>query len=899
MFNQWSANTGAVRALRRACSLSALLLAATALSASPARAVDPSAAQWVNPDSGDWLDPDNWDLGSVPTSVHSSYIHGGGTAQVTGGANALSGQVIIGTGLGSGVVEVSGSGSTLTTVDNIYLAVFGSGTLAISDGGEVSIGGTAYVGQGYDSTTGGIGLVMVAGPGSVLSANDLKVGFNGKGTVEVSKGGTLSAASSEVGSLAEGDGKIVIDGPGSRLQTEFLRVAVDGDGAVEIRGGGTLSSTWASVASGAGTIGQVVVDGPGSSWTNTGSLDLGGMGQADLTISNGGRFSADNINIGTAGKLNIGAAATSAPVAAGTLKAGSISLTDGEARLIFNHSSANYELDTDISGIGVIELLGPGKTVLTGNSRDFTGEISVVGGELMVDGWLGGDMTSKGRLSGEGVVRNVSVVGGGVIAPGKDRIGTLAVEGNLYMAPGSTYEVEIDSGSSDLIQVMGIAYVEGADIAIKRGVGPLALGGGGYTILSADGGFYDGFGDIISDYAFVTPSIAVTRVGSSDLVGLKFTRNDLAFTEVAKTANQSQAAAAVQALDINNATYRTVLSLNQAEAQTMFDVLSGEGHATLKGVLMGNAGLVSDALVQRLDAARTLDGSGAVSGYAALPALPEAGGGNAMWGEFYGGFGKLGSDGNAAEAEQASGGLLLGADAAVGDWQIGLAAQLGQTNVSIADRATEATTADIGAGFYAGTNWGDTGFSLAGTVTQHAISTSREVGLGLNETLTAEYGATTGQVVAELEHEFDLGAASLTPFARLGHVVQATEAFQETGNGGGAALSGEADVVNQSFATLGLRGAYQFVVGQGGLATFSGGIGWRRGFGEAPTAHLGFNGGSPFVIAATPAAADSLLLEAGFDLDLAEGLDVSASYTGDLTVDGQSHALRAGLGGQF
>ena len=136
-------------------------------------------------------------------------------------------------------------------------------------------------------------------------------------------------------------------------------------------------------------------------------------------------------------------------------------------------------------------------------------------------------------------------------------------------------------------------------------------------------------------------------------------------------------------------------------------------------------------------------------------------------------------------------------------------------------------------------------------------------------------------------------------FAWLGHTIEATEAFEETGNGARAALSGEADVANQSFATLGLRGAYQFAVGQGGLATFSGGIGWRRGFGEAPTAHLGFNGGSPFVIAATPAAADSLLLEAGFDLDLAEGLDVFASYTGDLTVDGQSHALRAGLGGQF
>ena len=106
-------------------------------------------------------------------------------------------------------------------------------------------------------------------------------------------------------------------------------------------------------------------------------------------------------------------------------------------------------------------------------------------------------------------------------------------------------------------------------------------------------------------------------------------------------------------------------------------------------------------------------------------------------------------------------------------------------------------------------------------------------------------------------------------------------------------------MASQSFATLGLRGAYQFVVGQGGLATFSGGIGWRRGFGEAPTAQLGFIGGSPFTVAATPAAADSLLLEAGFDLDLGNGLDLSVSYDGDIATTGQSHALRAGVGGQF
>lgn len=887
-----------VRTSRRVCSLRVLLLAATALSASPASAVDPSAVRWVYPGSGNWLDPANWDHGSIPTSDETPYVDNGGAAQVTGGDDAVSNHVIIGTGGGSGAVEVSGSGSTLTVLNNIYLGVYGLGTLDISGGGVVSVGDTAFVGQNYDSAMGGTGLVTVTGPGSVLNTVSLAVGFGGKGTIEVTDGGTLSAAWSNVGFLPDGDGKVVVDGAGSSWSTGDLTVGREGKGAIEMTDGGVVSSTAALIGKVAGSSGSVLVDGVGSSWTIAHTLTIGDQGSGSLIIANGAAVSADAVTIGDAGALVIGAAPEDEPVAAGTLVTDSIDLASATARLVFNHTDADYTFDADIDGVGVIELLGPGRTLLTGSSRDFYGEISLLDGELMVDGWLGGDMTSKGRLSGIGIVRNVSVIGGGVIAPGHDGIGTLAMEGNLYMGPGSTYEVEIDSGSSDLIQVLGIAYVDGADIAIKRGTGPIALGAG-YIILSAEDGFYGSFGEVISDYAFVTPELQLGSDGFSDLLTLEFNRNDVTFVDVAKTANQASAAAAVEALGRNNAAHNTVLSLNEAEAQAMFDSLSGEGHATLKGVLMDNAGLVSDALLQRLDAARALDASGAASGYAAVPTLPEEGGSNAIWGQFYGGLGKRGSDGNAAEADQASGGLLLGADAAVGDWQIGLSAQVGQTAVSIADRATTATTADLGAGFYAGMNWGDTAFSIAGTVTRHTISTTREVGLGLDETLIADYGATTGQVVAELEHEVDFGTASLIPYAQLGHTIQATDAFTETGNGAGAALSGEADVVSQSFATLGVRGAYQFVVGQGGLATFSGGIGWRRGFGEAPTAQLGFLGGSPFVIAATPAAADALQLEAGIDFDLAEGLDLSVNYTGEADAGGQSHVLRAGVGGRF
>lgn len=634
-FRARAANTVAVRVL---------LLAATALSAAPV-----SAAEWVNPGIGDWFDRANWDLGSVPASDDALFFGNGGTAQVTGGDAAVGDLLVIGTEQGNGAVEVSGAGSSLTIGNHLYLGDYSLGTLNVSDGGEVSVGSITYVGANMGST----GIATVSGAGSVLSTTFLSVGHIGRGTIDVTNGGTLK---SENSAIAGGPyGKVTVDGAGSSWSTGQLFVGNFGDGFLDITNGGTVTSSYSIIATYLSSSSSVLVDGVGSTWTIDDTLTVGNQGRGVLTVSNGGvvtsgeswigntdgagtvtvdgagsrwnidgdlhigmirksvltisngaSVSADSIDLGGfAGTLNIGAASGEEAKAAGVLDAESVVMQSPDARLVFNHTNADYVFDAKISGVGGIELSGPGRTVLTGSSRDFAGKINLLDGELVVDGWLGGDMTSKARLSGTGIVRNVSVVGGGVIAPGHDDIGTLAMEGNLYMGPGSTYEVEITSGSSDLIQVMGIAYVEGADIAVKRGTGPVALGAG-HIILSADEGFYGSFGDVISDYAFISPELKLGSDGFSDLVTLEFNRNGVAFADVAKTANQASAAAALDGLGTNNAAHNTILSLNEAEAQAMFNMLSGEGHATLKGVLMDNAGLVSDALLQRLDAARTL-----------------------------------------------------------------------------------------------------------------------------------------------------------------------------------------------------------------------------------------------------------------------------------------------------
>jgi len=317
-------------------------------------------------------------------------------------------------------------------------------------------------------------------------------------------------------------------------------------------------------------------------------------------------------------------------------------------------------------------------------------------------------------------------------------------------------------------------------------------------------------------------------------------------------------------------------------------------------VLVENSGIVRDAVLGRLGTASAAPkAAGAARGYAGDAVLSgESAYAGGVWGQLYGGLGNIAADGNAARTDFASGGLVLGTDGELGDWRFGAVANAGMTGISIPDRDTTGTSTDYGVGLYGGTQLGDTGLGFGAAYTRHAISTTREVAFtGFTDKLSAAYGAATGQVFGEINHTFDLGDVEFTPFARAAYVNHATDAFSETG--GAAALSSAASVVDATFTTLGLRGSHKFVVGGDGLGTLSGGVAWRHAFAGTPTAVNNFAGGAAFTVAGAPVAADALVLEAGLDLDLANGLDLSLAYAGQLAAAGQSHALKAGVGGKF
>ena len=291
------------------------------------------------------------------------------------------------------------------------------------------------------------------------------------------------------------------------------------------------------------------------------------------------------------------------------------------------------------------------------------------------------------------------------------------------------------------------------------------------------------------------------------------------------------------------------------------------------------------------------DSDDAVSGYAGgmLP-LGDEQGERGVWAQAYG-AGASSSGGSAPLTAQA-GGMVIGTDGLVGDWRLGAMLQLGVTGSKVAALNSTVNSTDYGAGLYAGTSWGDTRLALGGVYTLHDTKSARTVAFpGFSDSMTASYMAGTAQGFAELSHEFDLGGLSLTPYAGLAQVRYMSSGFTETGGPG--ALSRAGQVVDATFATLGLGVDRSFVVGGDMLMTARASLGWRHGFASNPASVNSLVGAPAFAVTAAPAASDLAVLGAGLTLDVNSTTNLDLAYDGQLGSGMQTHALKATWAMQF
>jgi T5SS/PEP-CTERM-associated repeat protein len=184
--------------------------------------------------------------GSQWINTYDSYVgfYGSGLLRIADGGVASTDSVLIGyaSGFGSGTVTVDGAGSMWTS-NRLDVGFFGTGTLAITNGGTATTG-PSNIGSGTHALTSGTGTVAVDGGGSTWTTGDLFIGTYGSGTLAITNGGKVSSTFGGIAADRYARGLVAVKGAGSAwtINSGDLYVGSIGKGTLSIVGGGTVSA---------------------------------------------------------------------------------------------------------------------------------------------------------------------------------------------------------------------------------------------------------------------------------------------------------------------------------------------------------------------------------------------------------------------------------------------------------------------------------------------------------------------------------------------------------------------------------------------------------------------------------------------------------------------------------
>nr|WP_246429884.1 autotransporter domain-containing protein [Prosthecomicrobium pneumaticum] len=853
---------------------------------------------------------------------------GDGEVVISNGAGAVTGRIGVGgatfdydgdSGTGAGELTITGAGSTLFNAGGMDLGRVGaSGYLEVSDGGALTFTGTGlYVGED--------GAAFFTGEGTAINVSAGNISMTG-GQMVVDDGATVETYDAYIGSSEATIAILGVVGPTTSWTTDgwFYVGGVsgntsggDGNGLVFILDGAHVTGSSVGAGMDLGSFGRIVVAGAGSSLSAvpnvdrsmTGNLYVGYAGEGVIVVAEGGAISAANeirIAYGIAssvGTLVIGSESDSPAAAPGTVTAPKIVFGDGDGTVLFNHTAEDYDFDLVMDGAGTIRALA-GETILSADSPGFSGAVDVEGGTLRVNGDLsGGDVTvySGATLGGVGTIGDTVVLAGGVHAPGNS-IGTQTIDGD-YTNSG-TLRVEIGVGGWDKLIVTGEVDVSAARLDIvpwpSSGVSVSVIDSPFVIIENQSGQASVAQFGSIRDFAFLDADVVYDAGADDNDVVLTLTRNGRGFVDAAVTRNQAETAAGADSLPTSSAVWNAVaFAADDAEAAGILDQLSGEIHASFAGALIVNSRFVRDAATMRLDSAFDAPVAQALGyGPDGADRLAAAADRLSYWMGGYGAWGSQDGDGNAAGIDTSTGGVLIGADGAVGGWRLGALVGYGVTSADADARTSSADSDDVHLGLYAGTTSGPFAVRSGLAYSFHSISSTRHIAVpGLEETLKSDYDAGTTQVFGEVGYTISTDHARFEPFAGLAYVHLATDGFTETG--GLSALVVDDSGNDTAFATLGIRASSAFLLGQK-MASLRGTVAWQHAFGDTEAAiGQAFDGGIAFTVAGAPIGTDAALVEAGLAVDLSEAARFDIGYRGRIGDDAQDHGLRADFGLRF
>ncbi len=512
-------------------------------------------------------------------------------------------------------------------------------------------------------------------------------------------------------------------------------------------------------------------------------------------------------------------------------------------------------------------------------------QLQVTGGMLIVNGTSGflqekdhggapvqerasmATVSGSGILGGVGVLGTLAVLQGGTLSPGDGGVGTLTVDGDLYLNHGTLlspdrkvfYDVDIlADGRSDLLKVSGAARIGSAGgSANLTGVRVSTLDahtsyqdGKAYVIVQAAEGVHGTFDEVTSRSAFITPTLSYTDKAVILNIGVVSTPSPpvpppvtpppptppvtspgappaapgtpnapLVFGRVAQTANQASVAGALDTLLQAGdalALYNNLLMHSAEEARLAFNFLAGDVYPGNRALLLEDR-FLRDAIGRTLRDEDRKDGAGALDAWVAV-------GGNRA---------TLDSDGNAGQARLNGFGVAAGLGWQVSDgWNLGAA--IGHQDATLSARQRTART-DVDAryaGLYAdgavGAAYVRSGVIYAdyGLAARRSVHTANAPMQALN----ANSAATAITFFAEAGFHVEFDSGRLTPYLNLNHTRLENDAFTEMG--GAAALVVAAQKDEWWTATAGARAIWDISGGAGDGAALSFGLAWQHGGGD-------------------------------------------------------------------
>ncbi|BDS06563.1 hypothetical protein NT6N_16030 [Oceaniferula spumae] len=216
--------------------------------------------------------------GLAPLSGNISVLNGG---QISSTAGSI--------GLTPGVLEsssVSGASSSWSISGDLSVGDLADGELLVATGGAMS-SNALYLGRHANAE----GDLSVEGDGSIFTGSgDLIVAEHGVGRLSVASGGTMGGVlNGYVGLESGSSGIVVLDGNESRLQLNgIFQIGGWGDAQVSITNGASLVHAGvANLSEWASSTARMEVKGEGSVW-KAGEINLGRRGTTEIVISEGG-----------------------------------------------------------------------------------------------------------------------------------------------------------------------------------------------------------------------------------------------------------------------------------------------------------------------------------------------------------------------------------------------------------------------------------------------------------------------------------------------------------------------------------------------------------------------------------------------------------------------------------